>query len=126
MLPPRWRELDHSGSDGGEAAAAEASAGSADEDGVQDEEEEDDDGEDEGGFYNGSTASLLFYGVRGQQTREGDAPSFFNPLEVLQQPRCMRAWAFRPRTSRLPACWRCYVESVALLAVRTTLLVSSF
>lgn len=27
-------------------------------------------------------ANLLFYGVLGQQMREGEAPSYFNPMEV--------------------------------------------
>lgn len=44
-----------------------------------DKEEEEEEGE---GPAEAAVASLLFYGVRGQQMREGDAPSYFNPLEV--------------------------------------------
>ena len=39
----------------------------------------------EGAVGDPSAASLLFYGVRGQQMREGDAPSYFNPVEVRRQ-----------------------------------------
>lgn len=109
MLPPRWRELapedgwqpgstspggspsgDSEGEDGGAAAVAAGAAGSGDE---QEQQQEWADGveadggaageEQEGsGFGEARMASLLFYGVRGQQQREGDAPSFFNALEV--------------------------------------------
>ncbi|EFN55641.1 hypothetical protein CHLNCDRAFT_133825 [Chlorella variabilis] len=44
-----------------------------------DKEEEEEEGE---GPAEAAVASLLFYGVRGQQMREGDAPSYFNPLEA--------------------------------------------
>lgn len=110
MLPPRWRELETAeDADGwateaaateaakpagdaatvgatadaaGEAAAAEEEAGMAakeEGDGAEDEEEEE---AEDGGFEEAAVAPLLFYGVRGQQMREGDAPSYFNPLEV--------------------------------------------
>jgi putative helicase MOV10L1 len=49
-----------------------------------DEEEEEEEEEEEADHVTeeDTGASLLFYGVRGQQMREGDAPSYFNPLEV--------------------------------------------
>ena len=33
-------------------------------------------------FDESAVSSLLFYGVRGRQAREGDAPSWHNPLEA--------------------------------------------
>lgn len=50
-------------------------------DGVQGSSSGDQEGSG-GGFDGPRLASLLFYGVRGQQQREGDAPSYFNALEV--------------------------------------------
>lgn len=89
-----------SGSEGGEdgGAAGEAAVGStaaASEaasseqqpewaDGVEADSQQQVAGEGAGGseFGGPRMASLLFYGVRGQQQREGDAPSYFNALEV--------------------------------------------
>ncbi|PRW57862.1 helicase MOV-10 [Chlorella sorokiniana] len=106
-----WEEADGiprspgSGSEGrggedGEAAAAEE-AGTGDTttadsesasteqppewaDGVEaDGQREEEAGSSSGGGFGGvRMASLLFYGVRGQQQREGDAPSYFNALEA--------------------------------------------
>ncbi|KAI7838701.1 hypothetical protein COHA_007499 [Chlorella ohadii] len=50
-------------------------------DGVQGSSSGDQEGSG-GGFDGPRLASLLFYGVRGQQQREGDAPSYFNALEA--------------------------------------------
>ncbi|KAL4423314.1 hypothetical protein ABPG77_006109 [Micractinium sp. CCAP 211/92] len=100
VLPPKWGELrgDEAEAAGeappGEGAVAggdegtqedAAAVGEAEEDGDledgQEEEEEDYQGEEEG-EATPSLASLLFYGVRGRQMREGEAPSWFNPVEA--------------------------------------------
>lgn len=105
VLPPKWEEL-HSEAAGPAGEAQGAAVSEARQKGAADEgteaawgatpgrEEEDaaTEGEDEGDAEVveeeedlapvSSMASLLFYGVRGRQMREGEAPSWFNPVEA--------------------------------------------
>eukprot|EP00887_Chlorella_sp_A99_P008046 scaffold12.g8046.t1 len=75
LLPPRWEELEglEEGERQPERRAATAAEGGTREAGAE---------EEEGAEFEAPAANLLFYGVRGQQMREGDAPSFFNPIEA--------------------------------------------
>ncbi len=111
VLPPRWRELQAeegeetdgspgspgSSSEGGNRVgvaegadatiSAESEAASSEQlpawaDGVEAGSGSSEEEGSGGGFNGQRMASLLFYGVRGQQQREGDAPSYFNALEV--------------------------------------------
>lgn len=73
VLPPRW-DLMHQSKDG--AAAGTHDAGDSQ---VADEEAS---GSEEVFDEDLLPASVLFYGVRGAQLREGEAPSYFNPVEA--------------------------------------------
>ena len=91
MLPPLWEELRR---EGGEAAAA-AEAGS--------EAAGEAAGADGSDWSDGPVANLLFVGVRGQQEREGDAPSWFNPIEAVtwQAGAGLRGLETQPGSARL-------------------------
>ena len=152
VLPPRWRELQaedwaqedgspsspgsRSGSEGGqEDGAAGSEAASSEQtpewaDGMDTDTQQQQ--EDSSGRFDGThMASLLFYGVRGQQQREGDAPSYFNALEVsgpgcfLQVSCCIRRVSScvictattGQHSGRAGCCWAaCLVSSGASVA----------
>lgn len=107
VLPPKWGELQaaEAAVDGGDDGGADGvvAAGGA-EDGVEVQEAEEDrthdaseEGEEEEAEAEeeeeaegpSSLASLLFYGVRGRQMREGEAPSWFNPVEASTGAVCV-------------------------------------
>ena len=80
MCAPWWDELqqDQQGSvdEHGEPAAPGGSSSGGGSGAAADEADE------SKGFEEGAVANLLFFGVLGQQTRAGDAPSWFNAVEV--------------------------------------------
>ncbi|KAL4430622.1 hypothetical protein ABPG75_005878 [Micractinium tetrahymenae] len=96
VLPPKWGELQGGGAEaagplqgvaGGQApeegvTGEEEAAGDVAAGGKEEEEEEEAEEAEDGVATSSLLASLLFYGVRGRQMREGEAPSWFNPVEA--------------------------------------------
>jgi putative helicase MOV10L1 len=76
VLPPQWKEtMDTS-------ANAEEKAEEIENKIVEDDDDGGALGKEENDKLNTVSASLMFYGVHGQQMREGDIPSYHNPLEA--------------------------------------------
>lgn len=135
VLAPRWRlpgeEEEEDDDDGGKNKSCSKNNNKTtkykvkgnefgfveDDNDADDEEEEEEEYKDNNGQI---PSNLMFYGVLGQQMREGEAPSFFNPIEaatVLQliQGLLDQAPEIQPTDLGVMATYRKQVQKIRLL-----------